>query len=212
MPPPPPPPVDVGAHEHDGFYLRLGGGLGRLDASFASDQSFDLDGSVDGSFAHSAIAFEISVGGTPAPGLVIGGGLYLSSAGDVTSSDLKVNGAAAADLHHNNATLWLLGPFVDYYIDPKLGWHVQGALGVAGVNVSEGTRGGSDTQITRRHDTGGLGFEVGGGYEWWVGKQWGMGILLRLMYASTETNKDQPERWTYKALAFPELLFSVTYH
>jgi hypothetical protein len=32
------------------------------------------------------------------------------------------------------------------------------------------------------------------------------------MYASVETNQDDNERWSYKALAFPELLFTATYH
>jgi hypothetical protein len=207
--------MDTGVHEHDGFYLRLALGLGRLGASFTSDHSNDLGGSVDGSLAHGAVTFELGVGGTPAPGLVIGGALYVSGAGDVTTHDLTVNGSRASDEHLDNVGVALLGPFVDYYIDAKLGWHVQGALGLASVNVTEGTRTEGPLvgeQITRKHDTGGLGFMVGGGYEWWIAKQWSMGALLRLMYASTETNKDAPERWSYKALSFPELLFSVTYH
>lgn len=210
--------METGVREHDGFYLRMGVGVGRLAASFSADDSLELGGSVDGALAHGAVTGELSFGGTPAPGLVIGGSILLSGAGNVSTHDLSVNGAHAADLSYNGAAMWLVGPFVDYYIDAKLGWHVQGVLGLAAVNVTTGERDG--VFATSRHNAGGLGFAVGGGYEGWVGKQWSMGALLRLMYASAETNPDDNvpngarpvERWAYEAISFPELLFTVTYH
>jgi hypothetical protein len=210
MPPPPPPPMETGVREHDGFYLRLGAGLSRIGATFASERSSELRGPVEGSLSHGAVVSEFAVGGTPAPGLVIGGTFNLALAGDVTTSDLKVNGAPAVDIHYNGASMVFLGPFVDYYIDAHLGWHVQGALGLAGFNLTEGRR--SGTQVRERTEAGGLGFAVGAGWEGWIGKQWSMGVLLRLMYASVETNQNDFERWSYNALSFPEVLFSATYH
>jgi hypothetical protein len=202
--------METGIHEHDGFYLRMGLGIGRLAAVFRSDDSAQLQGPVDGSFAKGSLALEFAIGGTPAPGLVIGGTLNSSFTGDVTTNDLTVNGARATDLNYDQASLGFLGPFVDYYIDAHLGWHVQGALGIAGLTLSEVRRG--NTIVRSETRTGGLGFAVGAGWEGWVGKQWSMGALLRLMYASVETNQSDTERWMYKALSFPELLFSVTYH
>jgi hypothetical protein len=210
--------METGVREHDGFYLRMGIGVGRLAASFSADDSTQLGGSVDGALAHGALVGELGIGGTPAPGLVIGGSISFSGTNDVTTHDLSVNGATVSDLSHQNASMGLFGPMVDYYIDPKLGWHVQGVLGLAWVNVSEGIRDGRP--VTSKHNAGGLGFSVGGGWEGWVGKQWSMGALLRLTYASAETNPDQNvprgsapvERWAYKAISFPELLFTVTYH
>jgi hypothetical protein len=210
MPPPPPPPVETGVREHDGFYLRMGVGIGRLGASFESERSAELGGSVDGSFSKGTLALELAIGGTPAPGLVIGGMLNGSGTGDVTTADLRVNGARTADLNYRQASLGFLGPFVDYYIDAQLGWHLQGALGVSWLNLSEGRRGGNE--IRSKTETGGLGFAVGAGWEGFIAKQWSMGALLRLMYASVETNQNDAERWTYRALAFPEVLFSATYH
>lgn len=212
MPPPPPPPMETGVREHDGFYLRMGLGIGRLAASFNSERSNKLGGSVDGTLARGAGALELAFGGTPAPGLVIGGTLNGSFAGDVTTQDLTVNGSRVPDITYNQVTLGFLGPFVDYYIDAQLGWHVQGALGIAGLTLVEDDRNGTTPRVRSRTETGGLAFALGAGWEGWIGKQWSMGALLRLMYASVETNQDDNERWSYRALAFPELLFTATYH
>jgi len=201
--------METGAREHDGFYLRMGIGIGRLSASFDSERSAELQGAVEGTFARGSLPIELAFGGTPAPGLVIGGTVNVAGTGDVTTNDLTVNGARVTDMKYAQASLWFVGPFVDYYIDAHLGWHVQGALGIAGLNLTEGRRG--QTEVRSRTEAGGLGFALGGGWEGWVGKQWSMGVLLRLMYASVETDQDN-ERWGYRALAFPEFLYSVTYH
>src|SRR5436305_284492 len=70
----------------------------------------------------------------PAPALVIGGALYLDgTVGQPTSTDVKIEGQRAGSLVFDRASLALLGPFIDYYIDPKLGFHVEGSLGIAGM-------------------------------------------------------------------------------
>jgi hypothetical protein len=205
-----PPPPPRGAREHDGFYLRLGLGVGRLAASFDSADSPSLGGRVEGGIASGALALEIALGGTPAPGLVIGGGLFTDGAGASTTHDLKVNGAGQRDLEFRNFGLALLGPFADFYVNPKLGFHVQGALGIAGMSVGEGRRG-SQT-ITDAQSLGGLGFMLGGGYEWWVADQWSLGGIVRLMYASVQSDRRESERWNFRAIAVPEILFGATYH
>ena len=204
--------METGVREHDGFYLRMGIGVGRLGASFNSERSTQLAGSAEGSFANGAFASELAFGGTPAPGLVIGGTINLSATGDVTTQDLTVNGAPVPEITYRQASLLFLGPFIDYYIDAHLGWHVQGALGIAGLTLVEEDRSVARPRVKSRMETGGLGFAIGAGWEGWVAKQWSMGVLLRLMYASVETNQDDNERWAYRALAFPEFLYSVTFH
>jgi hypothetical protein len=207
---PPAPPDDRGIREHDGLYLRLGLGLGRIGASFTTDFSQELGGSVKGSVAGGGLAFEFAVGGTPAPGFVVGGALYFEGAGQPQSSNLQVGGHAASDLSYNGVSLSLIGPFADYYIDPKAGWHVQGALGVAQMTIGNATQNGA--AATARHNLGGIGCMLGGGYEWWIGEQWSVGALVRAVYVSVESNRDETDRWSYRALAVPEVLFSATYH
>lgn len=209
----PPPPLlpPQGAREHDGFYLRLGLGGGALGGSFGSDSSSELHGAFDGSFMHGSLSFELNIGGTPAPGLVIGGGVWLDFAiGQPQSTDIRVNGKPAPALVLDHAEIGLLGPFVDYYFDPKQGFHVEGALGIAWMNLGKGTRGGAVTSDEKA--MGGLGFMLGGGYEWWIAEQWSLGALLRFLYVSTESNRDDSEVWMGKGYAFPEILFGATYH
>src|SRR5687768_3991362 len=66
--PPPPAPVTRNFRQHDGFYLRIGGGLGALGADF------DRAG-FDASSGGTSLELEALVGGSPSPGLAIGGGL-----------------------------------------------------------------------------------------------------------------------------------------
>jgi hypothetical protein len=209
-PPPPAPEPSRGAHLHDGFYLRLGLGVGRTGASFRNDNSRELDGSVEGSLVSAAAAFELAIGGTPAPGLVIGGGFFSGGSGEVESSDLSVDGRPVPRIKYSQLTFTLLGPFIDYYFDERSGFHLQGALGLAYMDVGTGKRG--STTVTDERTLGGLGFMLGGGYEWFVGDQWSLGGLLRMRYGALETDNDDDERWTFQTLAIPEILFNATFH
>jgi hypothetical protein len=205
----PPPPMHLNRpHVHDGLYLRLGLGIGRLGAHFTTDESADFGGSVDGSVANVSGVFEVAVGGTPAPGLVLGGGLWFDGTGRHATHDLKVNGTPTQNLRFDGVDLGLVGPFVDYYINPRLGFHVQAALGVAIVTVGRGDDGPHSYDQT----LGGLGFMLGTGYEWWVADQWSMGAIVRLLYGTVESGRDEYEQWNYKVLAIPEIAFVATYH
>jgi hypothetical protein len=201
-----------GLHEHDGFYLRMGIGFGRLYAKMHSDDSAQLGGSVDGSLAGGGLSAEFSLGGTIAPGLVLGGGFWGIGAGNPGMRHLEVGGASHAPLTLQSAGLGLLGPFVDYYLNPKTGLHFQGALGLGTLNVTRSITDASGHIVEDKKQAGGLGFMLGAGYEWWVGEQWSIGGILRMVYVSTETNgNDNTERWSYIGLAAPELLFVATY-
>jgi hypothetical protein len=189
--------------------MAIGGGL--LLANFASDNSTDYGGSVNGSFTGASLVGEFAMGGTPAPGLVIGGGIYWSAAPKPGRQNVDVAGPGSTNpVPSQNVAFGILGPFVDYYIDPKGGWHIQGALGLGGVSIDDAQS--NDKRVQPRKQ-GGFGFMLGGGYEAWVANQWSLGGMLRLMYASTETNgSDSANRFKYEAWGVPELLFTATYH
>jgi len=189
----------------------MGLGFGRLYVKMHSDDSPQLGGSVDGSLAGGGLSFEFALGGTIAPGLVLGGGFWAIGAGKPTMRHLEVGGAGQPNLSPVSAGAGLLGPFVDYYVDPKKGLHFQGALGLGSVNVDR-INDASGLRVVDKKNAGGLGFMLGGGYEWWVGEQWSLGGILRMVYVSTETSSNAPERWSYIGFAAPELLFVATYH
>jgi hypothetical protein len=102
-------------------------------------------------------ALEFALGGTAAPGLVVGG---------MTSPKFLLVGGSEF------ATMSFLGPFVDYYPDPSNGLHFLGGVGVATTNVPD------------RWNSFAVSFEAlaGLGKEWWVGSQWSIGLLGRLSY------------------------------
>jgi hypothetical protein len=168
--PPPPAPVTRNFRQHDGFYLRIGGGLGALGADF------DRAG-FDASSGGTSLELEALVGGSPSPGLAIGGGLLagLQLGGEWEADD--VVGATSANL-----TTIIVGPFADGYPHPRDGWHFGGLLGLANVSFDgPGGQGGSDAL-----GVGGAGWA---GYDFWVAPEWSIGAALRID-ALRATNSD----------------------
>jgi hypothetical protein len=98
------------------------------------------------------LADTILVGGTPRPGLILGGGIHASSPRGTFEDGPSVS----------------VGPFVEWYPDPmKSGWHI-GALAGAGV-VRLRTPEVSET-------SGVLGVTAIAGYDWWILPDWSLEI------------------------------------
>jgi hypothetical protein len=168
--PPPPAPVEREFRRHEGFYLRIGGGLGAIGADF--DQ-----GGLDASSGGTSLELEALVGAGPAPGLTIGGGLLasLQLGGEWEADD--VVGETSADL-----TTFIIGPFADGYPHPGGGLHFGGLLGLASVSF-DGPGGGDGSDAL---GVGGAGWV---GYDVWVAPEWSIGAALRLD-ALRATNSD----------------------
>jgi hypothetical protein len=170
--PPPPPPVGRTYHQHDGFYVRVSGGLGSLLSASAdvSDDSFSSDGL--------SLDVDALVGGSPAPGFSVGGGLLASLQ---LSGEWELDngiGNASADL-----TSIIIGPFADGYPAPNGGWHFGGLLGLAGVSLQQ--PGGSQDSSNAI----GVGGAFWTGYDVWVAPDWSVGGSLQFD-ALRATNSD----------------------
>ena len=170
-PAPPPPPVPCpqppDAYRHDGFYFRFATGIsyGWFSGNGASGEV-----SADGLGSSGAFSF----GGTVAKGFVVGGTFEAgSSSGQIHGG--KFDGADIS------SALVLIGPFVDWYPDPTDGWHVGAkiGIGVSGVSNTNISLGGFDA-------LGG----VFGGYDWWIGPQWSLGLQLAFMTGTTARLND----------------------
>ncbi len=202
-PPPPVPAPDPTVHRHEGFYLRMGLGIGMFWAS--AKPPF---GAV--SARGMGPSFDLAIGGTPADGLVIGGALSTSLAGRV-----HWRGDALVDLLGDDETdggaglLQLLGVFIDYYPNPAGGLHFQGALGIGTMSFQPRTSGRFPSSIW---SGGGGGVLLGGGYDAFVSKQWSMGGLLRvLLIGGTLRPESTRETFAAKGIA-PSLVFTATLH
>jgi hypothetical protein len=201
-PPPPPPPPPVGEYLHDGFYLRfaLGGG------GFAAKGGLEPS-STYGEYKISGggIAMDLAIGGSPVPGLTIGGEYLFQQAVKPHVEYRSISGEG-----QNNLNFGLLGPFIDWYPNPEGGFHVGATLGLAFLGVSN-----QDGSTTRNSDgstntiTGGGG-ALGIGYDFWVSRQLSLGILGKFFGASlSKDHSGLNEKYTVSG---GSLLFSILYH
>jgi hypothetical protein len=170
--PPPPPLVGRTYHQHQGFYLRVAGGLGAILGASADFEggSFDSNGMT--------LNLEVLVGGSPGPGFSIGvGGVAnLQLSGDWELEDGV--GTDSADM-----TTFIIGPFADGYPAPNGGWHFGGLLGLASVSLQQ--PGGDDSTSAI-----GVGGEAWAGYDFWVAPEWSLGGSLKFD-AFRATNSDE---------------------
>jgi hypothetical protein len=168
----------------DGFYLRVGLGLGlRRDG---------VSGGTDGTLMGLGFAGEFAVGWTVLPGFVVGGALYSDLA---SSPTFKADNGTEADL--GSAHLTMLGAMADWYVQPNLsGFHVQGALTFAVVAVDYKNAG-----VSVGRDASGIGAILGVGYEWPIAAEWGLGVLGRLSLASLSDDQRSHGVFAPSALA-----------
>jgi hypothetical protein len=165
------PPEPPGVRTHDGFFLRLGLNLGYNTLS----ETVEANGQEvsNSSIRGGAGGFDLLFGGTPAPGLVLGGGLIQTYSSNPT---VEINDQET----EADGTLLVIGAvfFVNYYFDPSEGLHLQGSIGYGAMDfVSDEGRSGSNDP------TGPL-FSLGLGYDFWVGDQWSIGPFARVLYAN----------------------------
>jgi hypothetical protein len=66
----------------------------------------------------------------------------------------------------------VLGALVDWYPRTHDGWHVGGSLGLGGLGVTDASGSNSNGYS--------LGVAALGGYDWWIGPQWSLGVLTFL--------------------------------
>lgn len=158
-------------HAHDGFYLRTNFGLGTLWGGFTTDEPGERHLDAGGS----GIALDLLVGGSPSPGLTLGGGLIGNW---LFGAQFDEDGA---DSSSHDMSSGLVGVFIDGFPRPTDGWHLGGLVGLGGHTLS--SNGVADK-------TGGFGGAVWGGYDQWVGDNFSVGGLLRFTAMRSTGTKD----------------------
>jgi hypothetical protein len=143
----------------------------------------------------------LSVGGTPFRGWVVGGRLWTARIDPVFHE-----GGASVNPDDDSVKLTLLhvGPFVDFYPDPRRGLHFFGSSSFS-IQVETDTKGNG-----RAPHTFGAALALGGGYEWFLASEFSLGATLRsTLGLSTRAQADGAERTAY---VIPELALTATYH
>lgn len=149
-------------HVHEGFYFRLGFGLGGATASFSDVK----DTARYAGGAGGIITGDLLFGGTPGAGLVVGGGVL----GSTLFSGIDENG-------------WLVGPFLDIFPNPQGGWHLGVMPGVSVLSAHDIVEDENFAVVG-----GGIGFWAG--YDAWVSPDWAVGGMLQAIIAQGSGEHD----------------------
>jgi hypothetical protein len=194
-----------GVRTHDGFYLRLGLGFGGLGMNLDVD---DRGSPGTAKASGPALLSEIALGGTIADGLVLGFGVFAGDVADDRELEFRLGGTNpySVETRVDELTAGVVGPFLDYYFDPQRGFHIQGAVGIGVLSYQR--------ELDREEVLlGGLGVMLGVGHEWWIGEQWSLGGLARVIWTGVGGEDPLDPELTYSGSAFvPGLLLTATYH
>ena len=186
--------------EHEGLYLRGALGLG---AAGYRDLPESGEHTPTASATGGGWSGEISVGGTPWPGLVVAATLL----GQSVMTGRYDNGSNG--MHSMpGATFAMLGGTLDLFPSPRDGFHFGGTVGPAGMSSMHDDGG-------RRWSAGlggGASFFVG--EDWWIARQWSLGILVRATFARMLADETtlSPSVSGQRSLAALSVSFTALYH
>jgi hypothetical protein len=163
------------AYRHDGFYLRLSGGPSYL--------AFSGSGPIGDASVHDAAGSSLlAIGGTVAPGLALAGAFQFASVrNDFKGVEDPTTGRAYRDAKAT-VSFGTIGVLADWFPDPTKGWHLGGMIGLTGLSVVD-----ADIPDARGNAVSGTIF---GGYDWWIGPQWSLGLMAVLSGTSSATMED----------------------
>ncbi|MFZ5894094.1 MAG: hypothetical protein ACOY0T_23740 [Myxococcota bacterium] len=184
-------------YSHDGFYLRLTPGIAYGATRVQTDRVSQPDVKLSGL----GLSLDLWVGWALSSGLVLGPALSYWSSND---GDPAVAGGADSGSSSNT----LIGAFVDAYPNARRGEHFGGALALGGVSASLSGR-----PDVKDYQGGGIGFLVFGGYDFWIGRSWSLGGLLKLgglatrMSSNIEGQKVEKQATSYAASLSVTLLY-----
>ena len=191
------PEPESGARLHDGFFLRSEPSLAFFRAVVWGSSTETRRSGIRGIGQGAGI----SLGGTPARGLVVGGTVWTARIDPVFIEDGQT---VSPDDDSVKVTLLRLGPFLDFYPDPSRGFHVVTAAALT-VQVESDVKGNGVEPAAI-----GAAFSIGPGYEWFIMNEISLGLLGRVSVGRlVRTPNDGPEQILW---IIPELALTATYH
>jgi hypothetical protein len=197
---------------HHGLYVRVAGGASYFSDSVESDP-LPIVGTVDGTLKGAAFSTQLGIGGSISPGFVVGGTILFNHMPSPSATNAKSTGVLGTtpitDIDFDPTTLTVIGPFVDYYFDPRGGLHAQAAIGYGLLSLGQGSDRGTGNRRVQDQSGSGFAAVIGGGYEWWVSSSWGLGVLGQLMFGLGSGEDSTGHTWKHRVLV-PGLFLSAT--
>lgn len=199
-------------HLHDGFYLRMGFGIGHLSSTFKpTDGSGDIDTSGTG------FGIDFAMGGAIVPGFILCGRIQ-----GINAYNPSYQGVGGSTTDNTELMLSTIQVAADIYPMPEKGLHFMAGVGPATLSFKQkynvSSSGVSNYDLDDSTSVDGIAFSAGAGWETWVGKQWGVGGMIGFTWAwmrdslspngvSSSTDKEAD----MKVFA-PSLMFTATYN
>jgi len=187
--------VDPSVRHHDGFFLRMSLGVG------PGYSTIEVEGFSEVDIRGVGAMFDIMLGGSPTPGLVLGG-MLLSH--QLSNLEAEYEDGTTSDVDDLKLTTAMLGGFVAYYPDPRSGFNLHALVGYGSASFSN-----QDDEVSTFSPEG---LVVGGGlgYDFWVGDQWSLGPDFRVSYFDLKDSDDDVE--AKQSVLVPTLSFTATLH
>ena len=160
-------------YRHDGFYLRFGATFGYVfvDADMDDEQdveSVGLGGSLD-----------FAMGGSLSDGFVMAFALHMVA---VPSPATSVDGDEIRAAH--SSFYQVTGLRLDFYPDPSRGLHGAVTFGFGSADIQLDSE-----AFDNETSAAGVGLVFTAGYDFWIAKQWSIGLSAQVMYIhSSEDN------------------------
>jgi hypothetical protein len=167
----------------DGFYVQLTTGFGLSHfAVTADDTTFTPTDHYASSERGVSTDASLLLGLPLRPGIVLGaGGIVSLSLIGVPSITRNGQPYILTDVSQSPFQLMdMVGPFVDIYPSPTLGWHLQALVGYAQITFAEIAQ----HPLPDASNPSGIGLVAGVGHDWWVNDHWSIGLLARVTYAN----------------------------
>lgn len=182
---------------HDGLFvqLSLGFGPGWLNEEAKDPSAVVVLGSDEVAMSAVTGMFEVLVGGTPVPGLVLGGALTGHS---MVNPTMEVDGEKL-ETEDTSVGISQLSLFANWYPDPRQGFYLHGSVGYGSATVTV-------DDVTYDVESDGLVLGAGLGYDFWVGDEWSVGPQFRFTYAPLDSDA------VSDTFISPILAFTATYH
>lgn len=182
----------AGFHTHDGFFMRVH--LGIAATGFSSTTA-----GMKTSYSGGGSSAGIAIGGTIARNLL----LYATAFGTSTANpDYQVAGTSMPTVV-GSIDVAALGPGLAYYFE-HTNIYLSAAFGLAGFTMR-----GANTRSKIDWSQSGTAFQLMVGKEWWVSRDWGLGIAAELLAASLKDENTPGLTWSAGA---GSILFSATYN
>jgi hypothetical protein len=180
-----------GFHTHDGFFLQAHVGISAT--GFSSKQA-----GVKTNYAGGGISSGLAIGGVIAHNLILYGAFFGT---DTANPDKQMDGTSVtSDL--GELGVGAFGPGLMYYFE-RCNLYLSAAFGLAAFGANDGN--GVRVDSSRS----GAAFDFMVGKEWWVSRDWGLGIAGELMAASLKDKNTPGLTWSASGLS---ILFSATYN